>query len=125
MPPELARRLERYAHQTLSLADDFVHLARAESGRFLVETFNLSDSVLDAVDDLWPLADAKKIRILSEVPDEEALVTGDRALITRKVETVPLLTFNGAPIIDIDATIPYEEELSLATAAVDQALAAA
>jgi CHASE2 domain-containing sensor protein/nitrogen-specific signal transduction histidine kinase len=85
VPPELARRLERYAHQTLSLADDFVHLARAESGRFLVETFNLSDSVLDAVDDLWPLADAKKIRILSEVPDEEALVTGDRALITRSI----------------------------------------
>ncbi len=85
VPPELARRLERYAHQTLSLADDFVHLARAESGRFVVETFNLSDSVLDAVDDLWPLADAKKIRIVSDVPEEEALVTGDRALITRSI----------------------------------------
>lgn len=85
VPPELARRLERYAHQTLSLADDFVHLARAESGRFVVESFNLSDAVLDAVDDLWPLADAKKIRILSDVPEEEALVTGDRALITRSI----------------------------------------
>ena len=85
VPPELARRLERYAHQTLSLADDFVHLARAESGRFVVESFNLSDAVLDAVDDLWPLADAKKIRIVSDVPDEEALVTGDRALITRSI----------------------------------------
>ncbi|MGH6651537.1 MAG: nucleoside triphosphate hydrolase [Sphingopyxis sp.] len=49
----------------------------------------------------------------------------DRALITRKVETVPLLAFNGAPIVDIDATIPYEEELALATAAVDRALAGA
>lgn len=49
----------------------------------------------------------------------------DRALITRKVETVPLLAFNGAPIVDIDATIPYEEELALATAAVDRALAEA
>lgn len=49
----------------------------------------------------------------------------DRALITRKVETVPLLTFNGAPIVDIDATIPYAEELALATAAVDRALAEA
>jgi len=49
----------------------------------------------------------------------------DRALITRKVETVPLLAFGGAPIVDIDATIPYDEELALATAAVDQALAAA
>jgi signal transduction histidine kinase len=83
VPPELARRLERYAHQTLSLADDFVHLARAESGRFVVETFNLSDALLDAVDDLWPLADAKRIRIVSDVPEDEALVTGDRALLTR------------------------------------------
>lgn len=47
----------------------------------------------------------------------------DRALITRKVETVPDLAFSGAPIVDIDATIPYEEELALATAAVDRALA--
>lgn len=49
----------------------------------------------------------------------------DRALITRKVETVPLLAFQGAPIVDIDATIPYEEELALAIAAVDAALAEA
>jgi hypothetical protein len=47
----------------------------------------------------------------------------DRALIARKVETVPLLTFHDAPIVDIDATIPYEEEWALATAAVDKALA--
>lgn len=49
----------------------------------------------------------------------------DRALIARKVGTVPLLAFNGAPIVDIDATIPYEDELALATAAVDAALAEA
>jgi hypothetical protein len=49
----------------------------------------------------------------------------DRALITRKVETVPLLTMGGAPIVDIDATIPYEEELALAMAAVDKVLASA
>lgn len=48
-----------------------------------------------------------------------------RALIERKVETVPLLAFNGAPIIDLDATMPYAEELRLAKAAVDRALAAA
>jgi hypothetical protein len=46
-----------------------------------------------------------------------------RALIERKVETVPLLRFNGAPIVDLDATMPYDEELSLALAAVDRALA--
>ncbi len=46
-----------------------------------------------------------------------------RALIARKVATVPRLLFNGAPIVDLDATMPYEEELSLALAAVDKALA--
>jgi CHASE2 domain-containing sensor protein/signal transduction histidine kinase len=85
VPRDLARRLERYAHQTLSLADDFVHLARAESGRFVVETFNLADAMLDAVDDLWPLAEAKRIRIASRVPETEALVVGDRALVTRAI----------------------------------------
>lgn len=48
-----------------------------------------------------------------------------RALIERKVATVPLLKFNGAPIVDLDATMAYDEELSLALAAVDKALAEA
>jgi len=47
----------------------------------------------------------------------------DRKLIERKVATVPHLRFNGARIVDLDAKIPYEEELTLALAAVDAALA--
>jgi hypothetical protein len=46
----------------------------------------------------------------------------DRALIERKVETVPRLAFNGAPMIDLDATMDYAQELALAKAAVDRAL---
>ena len=46
-----------------------------------------------------------------------------RDLIERKVAVTPLLKFNGAAIIDLDATIPYAEELALAAAAVDRALA--
>lgn len=46
----------------------------------------------------------------------------DRALITRKVETVPQLSFGGAPMVDLDATMDYREELALALAAVDAAL---
>ena len=47
----------------------------------------------------------------------------DRSLIEQKVATVPQLKFNGAPIVDLDATMPYEDELALAQAAVDRALA--
>ncbi len=49
----------------------------------------------------------------------------DRALIAQKVASVGRLTFGGAPMVDLDATMDYAEELALATAAVDAALAAA
>lgn len=47
----------------------------------------------------------------------------DRTLIQSKVASVPQLRFNGARIVDLDATMPYDEELALALAAVDEALA--
>jgi hypothetical protein len=49
----------------------------------------------------------------------------DRALIARKVAAVPDLAFNGAPMVNLDATMDYAAELALATAAVDAALTAA
>jgi thymidylate kinase len=45
-----------------------------------------------------------------------------RALIERKVAVTPSLRFNGAPIVDLDATMPYEDERALAIAATDKAL---
>ncbi len=86
--PDLARRIARYAHQTLDLANDFVYLARAESGRYMIETFNLGDALLDAVDDMWPLAHARAISITPTVPESEVLITGDRALITRAITNI-------------------------------------
>ena len=83
VPPEVAQRLSRYARQTLSLADDFVHYARAEAGRFNLELFDLADAMLDAVDDLWPLAKARGIRIETDLPGDPALVSGDRTLLSR------------------------------------------
>jgi hypothetical protein len=44
-------------------------------------------------------------------------------LIERKVAVTPTLRFNGAPIVDLDATIDYADELIAAKAAVDAALA--
>lgn len=48
----------------------------------------------------------------------------DPALIARKVESLAALTFSGAPIIELDATMDYADELSKAKAAVDKALSA-
>ena len=43
-------------------------------------------------------------------------------LLNAKVAVTPLLKFNGARIVDLDATMPYAEELALAQKAVAEAL---
>ena len=48
-----------------------------------------------------------------------------RELVERKVAVTPLLTFGGAPIAEIDATMDYSAERALARRLIDQALAAA
>lgn len=45
-----------------------------------------------------------------------------RALVERKIEVTPRLTFGGAPIAEIDATMDYAEERALARRLIDQAL---
>ncbi len=47
----------------------------------------------------------------------------DRGLIERKVAVTPGLKFNGALIVDMDATIDYNKERALAIQAVDKVLA--
>jgi len=79
----LARRIEGYARRTLALADDFVHLARAESMTLNLETLNLPDLLLDAVDDLWPQSSAKGVAVAAEVGEAEHLIRADRSLVTR------------------------------------------
>lgn len=46
-----------------------------------------------------------------------------RSLLSAKIAALPRLAFGGAPIVDLDATMDYPQELALAKAAVDRALA--
>jgi signal transduction histidine kinase len=82
-PPALAARIAGYARRTLALADDFVNLARAEGAPLDLELLNLPDLMLDAVDDLWPQAQAKGVALLAEPGEAEILARVDRSLITR------------------------------------------
>lgn len=47
----------------------------------------------------------------------------ERNLLEAKIAAIPRLNFGGAPIVDLDATMDYADELALAKAAVDRALA--
>ncbi|MEI9852494.1 MAG: hypothetical protein WDN24_18350 [Sphingomonas sp.] len=46
----------------------------------------------------------------------------DEALIARKIATTPRLRFNGAPIVDIDASRPYRDVRTEVVALVKRAL---
>lgn len=74
----------------------------------------------------WMVSYVPTLVIRLNIDTETALLRKPdhaRALIERKVAVTPMLTFNGAHIVDLDAKMPYEEELQLAKNAVDTALA--
>lgn len=88
LPPELADRLARYARQTLDLADQYVQFARAGTVTPTLEPLDLADALVDAVDDLWPQARSRGVRVETELPEGEVLVMGDRALLTRAIHNL-------------------------------------
>ena len=79
----LRARIAGYARRTLKLADDFVHYARAESGRHTQELLDFAAILVEAADDQWALAQAKAIRVETPDAEEEYLVRGDRSLLSR------------------------------------------
>jgi signal transduction histidine kinase len=83
VPSSVASRIRRYARRTLALADNFVHMALADTSHYAFETISLGDILLEAVDDLWPQATAKGIEIEIREGPREYLVRSDRVLLTR------------------------------------------
>jgi CHASE2 domain-containing sensor protein/signal transduction histidine kinase len=85
MPQDkLVERIGRYAKRTLTLADDFLRLAKAERSRPQdFQALELVSLLQDAVEEGWSLAQGKGIEVVSDVPDDDAWVMGERDLLTR------------------------------------------
>ncbi|MCP3705728.1 CHASE2 domain-containing protein [Paraburkholderia sp. CNPSo 3274] len=82
-------RIERYARRSLKLADDFVQLARAESQVYALEPTSLAELVIDASDEVWPQAHAKRIQIDTAFEGEQmGWINADRSLMTRALVNV-------------------------------------
>lgn len=100
--PVLARglleRIERYAQRALTLADDFVQLARAESQTYVLEPVSLTELLIDASDEVWPQAHAKRIALHTETGaadhladdgyDDGHWIYADRSLMTRALVNI-------------------------------------
>ncbi|CAB3799547.1 CHASE2 domain-containing protein [Pararobbsia alpina] len=84
----LLDRIERYAQRALTLADDFVQLERAESQRYELEPVSFVELVIDACDEVWPQAQAKRIHIDTPVEAGAAWVNVDPSLMTRALVNI-------------------------------------
>jgi signal transduction histidine kinase len=87
-PGAVTQRIASYARRTLALADNFVHLARAESGALAWEILDLSDLITEVADDLWPRAQGAGVSITLQTPPDALLVQGDRALLSRALSNL-------------------------------------
>ncbi len=88
LPADLAERLARYARQTLDLADQYVQFARAGTVTPVLQPMDLGEALVDAADDLWPQARSRAVKVDTLLPDSEAMVMGDRALLTRAIHNL-------------------------------------
>lgn len=83
LPPEIAGRIGGYAQRTLDLADNFIHLARAEADALSPEPLDLADLATEAIEALWPLARKSSAAVVLNGAEAAAPVWGDRSLIGR------------------------------------------
>lgn len=81
--PELADGIKGLARRTLGLADDFVHLARAEMMPINFEELDFTGIAQDAAEALWPQTHQKGITLSTTLPDDALIVRGDASLLTR------------------------------------------
>ncbi|MEX8191962.1 CHASE2 domain-containing protein [Comamonas guangdongensis] len=79
----LFARIEGYAQASLQLADDFVHLARAQQQSYRSEALDLGLLADQAVADCWAQARKQNVQLQFELPETEATVRGDPGLLHR------------------------------------------
>jgi signal transduction histidine kinase len=79
----LLPRIEGYAQASLQLADDFVHLARAQQQVLRRERLDLGLVLDQAVESCWPQASAAQVQLQFHLPEQEAPVLGDPGMIHR------------------------------------------
>lgn len=94
---ELYSRIEKATRKTLGLADNFVQLARAESQEYRLEEVDFKDLLFDAIDEMWSLAQSKKIEIVTEVSEDDFPVKVDRSLMTRALVNLVSNAINYSP----------------------------
>ena len=77
--------IEKSARRTLTLADDFVQLARAETLPPQLRPVDVVALLLDAVDQMWAYAQSREVTIAQCFEADDATVPGERSLLLRAI----------------------------------------
>jgi len=80
---EFAAKVEQLAWKTAALAEDFVHLTRADSKPLALASVDLARLAQDCVEDITPQAAEPGITLAFAPADGPMLVQADRSLVTR------------------------------------------
>lgn len=80
---EFYARVEKSVQSTLTLADDFVHLAKAKSATYHLRDADIQSILADAVDDMWAFARSRGIKVTVDVQVGDDWVCVDRPLMVR------------------------------------------
>lgn len=79
----LFARIEKSVRTTLSLAEDFILLARAESRHLLQDELDFRSLLADAGDEVWALANDREVRLNVRSGDTPCWIRGDRMVLVR------------------------------------------
>ncbi|SNS95103.1 sensor domain CHASE2-containing protein [Noviherbaspirillum humi] len=85
---ELFNRIAQACEKTLTLADDFTQLAKAQSKPLDLTPQDFHEIATDACQSMWSLAQQRKISLWAEPASQRYLIRGDRALLLRAVENL-------------------------------------
>lgn len=80
---KVAGRIDGLARRTLSLADNFVELARFTVAPFEPQEVDLTDMIIEAADEMWPAASRRKVRITVTGRDNICPILGEREALGR------------------------------------------
>ncbi len=85
---QLLERIGAYANRTLDLADDFIHLARAEAPNWTLVETDIVGVVLDATDELWALAKTRQVRLETKIEVDSLIADVEPFLLVRAVSNL-------------------------------------
>lgn len=81
--PEFLSRIERSVETTLNLAENFVHLAKAESPAYQLQETDFASMLAEAADNIWAFSHSKSIDIVVDTQVENCWLNVDRSLVVR------------------------------------------